>query len=217
MRSVLFTMALLLAACSHVKEIKVEPVSPGVLYHSCVQIIARAEDGRVIGRGSGTLIATHLILTAYHVVDDAKIITVERIGHTDAWARTATLVAFNKLRDLAALEVKNSDGLRPIPLMNSDIYRWETCWAVGYALGISTPTLTDGRLQDLTDLDLRYSAQGWFGSSGGGVFIYREGSGFLLVSVTQRLYVDRGNVVNILMIGASPNSICDFLKENKLW
>lgn len=96
------------------------------------------------GTGTGIVIDDGLILTNEHVVRDASsVIVVARDGRQ----RDASVVASSAVRDLAILEVPDSEGLQPLQLAEpGSVEVGDPAVAIGNAFGldVTQPTVSAG-------------------------------------------------------------------------
>ena len=92
------------------------------------------------GMGSGVVISEEgYILTNYHVVENAKKLTVT----VDGEERDATYVGGDKSSDIAVVKVENTDGLKPADIGDSDnLVIGEWVMTVGAPLGLEQSVAT---------------------------------------------------------------------------
>ena len=146
------------------------------------------ETERLAGTGSGTVVFDHIVLTNYHVTENASRLTVSILREDNEY--DATLVCWDEGLDVAVLYVPDLD-LPAIPLGDSDqmqVGEWVLC--VGNPLGeelrgtvtkgivsaidraISSTTTTDkyGLKTDVVNSMIQIDAAINNGNSGGGMF-----------------------------------------------
>jgi len=98
------------------------------------------------GSGSGFFVSTDgLIVTAYHVIDDASAITVVLADGTQT---TATVVATDPDHDVAILDAEG-EGYVTLAMATTDVVVGETVIAIGNALGEYQTTVTTGIVSGL--------------------------------------------------------------------
>lgn len=200
--------------------------SQGITTHDCqevskyvVQIISEHldESGNAVGASSGSgIVVGHgksklpgvgdsgsVILTAKHVVDDSGsrlyvlqsnkrlLAKVVKLGNSD-WA-------FISVEDLLPVAQVSKESFGPF-------IQFEECLCVGHPASVETPTVTVGRIQDLSNGMIRSSASITFGSSGGGLFIKR-GDKVFLAGVTVALYTAKGYPADFLGLHISLSQI----------
>ena len=91
--------------------------------------------------GSGVVIAEHIVLTNYHVVENSNSITVA-MYNGDTY--DATLIGYDESNDVAVLKV-DAEGLSPVVLGDSDnLNVGDSVVAIGNPLGELTFSLTAG-------------------------------------------------------------------------
>ncbi len=140
------------------------------------------------GYGSGVYIAPQFIVTANHVVDDSTgpiIIMVNGL--------TAIKISGDPKLDLALLKVFKDHS--EYATIGDEPSLYQECVSFSYQCAFETPTLTKGLIQDNNHFIpsrelsyMRYSANGWFGCSGGGVFVHNKDGKLVLISISQRIY-----------------------------
>ncbi len=212
------TLTLQPAACQcGVPDLLTDIVTPYVEVH------VYGEDGRSRGCGSGVVLeidGTILVLTNAHVAgmcggsNTAKLVKhSEEPGIETAWALDVEFVS--QCADLAFLKPRISCGLHPAKLGDTKLVRGETCWYCGTPMGfhasiektiINRPTVErDGH---------RYTAvngNGWYGNSGGGMYVERDGKYVLVGIVTRLVWID----ARTPLLCEDQKSIAEFLKEYK--
>ncbi len=113
--------------------------------------------------GSGVVVSHNLVLTAAHVLEDARYPMV----YIDQTYRHANLLATDPTADLALLAVDTGE-LPPLPLSESHLDEAEPVWAVGFPLALGQAT-TRGQFQSNNNGRLFTSAPIKAGNSGGGL------------------------------------------------
>ncbi|MGH8947052.1 MAG: S1C family serine protease, partial [Acidimicrobiia bacterium] len=96
------------------------------------------------GAGTGIVIEDGLILTNAHVVQGAASVTVVA---SDGRQREASVAASSEARDLALLEISDTEGLTPLQLAEEgSVEVGEPAVAIGNALGLDAtqPTVSAG-------------------------------------------------------------------------
>lgn len=146
--------------------------------------------------GSGTVIGDihhHLgnkdgvyhsvILTNEHVVKGASKV----YAHWKGMKIEGRVIAIDAQLDLALVQVPVR--LPKVELLDGPIWDGENTWVVGYPFGLSA-SITHGFISPKAPKEeLRQeSASIWFGNSGGGVFVLRDGR-YVLAGVTDAIYV----------------------------
>lgn len=175
--------------------------------------VARTIDG---GSGSGVVILRDadrvLVLTAAHVIGDGAA-TVLIVQHNSL--QPGIVVRVDRALDLAIVRTGPWDASVAHLVTNYDLHRigWGVrIVAYGHPLGEPQGVLTDGRIT-ATDDDgyLRYSAQTYYGNSGGGVFAQIDGH-WTLISIAQRIAYDGHVAVSHIGRGVRPDLMLEFLK-----
>jgi hypothetical protein len=136
---------------------------------SVAVILAREPNG--IASGTGFLIATNRVLTAFHVVDEATRVLLKFPSTPSLEAR---VIQADRDADLAVLEIPDVSSIFPLPLGNiSEVREGETVVVIGYprvdALGTQTPTVTEGIVSAIRSDTLQIQAPVSPGNSGGPV------------------------------------------------
>jgi S1-C subfamily serine protease len=115
-------------------------VSPGL-----VDVVSTLgyENAKAAGTGM-VLTSTGEILTNNHVIDGATSISVTDIGNGKTY--TATLVGYDKTKDVAVLQLQNASGLQTVPLGDSStVTVGQKVVAIGNAEGKGgTPSVVSG-------------------------------------------------------------------------
>jgi hypothetical protein len=205
MRTAALACLLLCAPLFASNKVRDEVVSP-----YCEVIV----DGKCAGAG---VMIDHRgrvsCLTAKHVIDGGKTFAVKRGKETIPCRLQAT----DDTADLALLR-----PLHPVDWPTAHVpkavnLRWgERLWSIGTPGGVHsslTPGTCNGpRWRYKGRLYLRYSGDGWYGNSGGGVYCYRGGT-WVLCGITVAL-ADAGNPRSALFAEPLP-AIRAFLKKVK--
>jgi len=168
------------------------------------------------GGGSGVILtADGYIVTNYHVIDDARKITV-KLGSGEEHA--ATLVGKNSEKDIAVLKIE-IDGLHPVVLGDSSkLEVGDTAVVIGNPLGSLGGSVTDGIISALDreiDLDgtvmnlLQTNAAVNPGNSGGALF---NGKGELVGIVVAK---SAGSDIEGIGFAIPINDIKDTIMELK--
>ncbi|MGI9303941.1 MAG: trypsin-like peptidase domain-containing protein [Gammaproteobacteria bacterium] len=121
-------------------------------------------------QASGVVVATNLVLTAAHALEDAKSVYV---GVDDLYVE-AHVILIDPARDLAIMVAPTAD-LMPIKLAQRELILTEPVWAVGYPLAQDLHT-SAGTVQRMLDGDLHTSADINSGHSGGGLLSCDHGN-----------------------------------------
>ena len=115
-------------------------VSPGL-----VDVVSTLgyENAKAAGTGM-VLTSTGEILTNNHVIDGATSISVTDIGNGKTY--TATVVGYDKTKDVAVLQLQNASGLQTVPLGDSStVTVGQKVVAIGNAEGKGgTPSMVSG-------------------------------------------------------------------------
>lgn len=124
-----------------------------------------------------------VILTNEHVVKGASKVYV----HWKGRKIEGRVIAIDAELDLALVQV--SVRLPKVEMLTGPIWDGENTWVVGYPFGLSA-SITHGFISPKAPKqELRQeSASIWFGNSGGGVFVLRDGH-YVLAGVTDAIYV----------------------------
>ena len=148
-----------------------------------VRVLTYNEGGAGTGSGSGVFITPTIVLTCAHVTEKAHSVRVDQ----GVYNRDALVVKENRELALALLYVEGNHGAAKLAIINPLLY--QPCILVGYQMGLESPTVTDGRIQELDcEGSMRFSSASYFGASGGGIFIKRSGQ-WELVGICQRIYM----------------------------
>ena len=119
--------------------------------------------------GSGVVVAKNRVLTAAHVINEAKSVY---IGFGGSF-REANILLIDGKNDIALLDT-NTAHLAPIPLSRRSPQPNEQVWAIGYPLAQDLVT-TSGVLDQLVGRDLHTTAGINSGQSGGGLISCQAG------------------------------------------
>ena len=147
-----------------------------------VEIAARVDEATVLiatgdssltefGQGSGFFVTPNLIVTSFHVIEDASLIAYKRVGQVQVHA-IKSVRDIDATYDLAILEVPSTQ-VSPLYIGNSDsVRKGETVYAAGSPHGFEG-TFSDGTLsairRDFNINLLQITAPISSGSSGGPV------------------------------------------------
>ena len=172
--------------------------------NSVVKIYCYDIYGNDSASGSGFVyLDDKTIITNYHVMTEAytcKISTNKEITYD-----VNSIIAYSKEKDVAVLELKESTGLTPLTLGDSDlINKGETVTAIGSPLGIKNVVsngILSGRLAMENIEVLQFTAPISSGSSGGALF---NESGEV-IGITYASYVDGQNLNLAIPINEANN------------
>lgn len=179
------------------------------------------------GTGAGTVIEVEgekLVLTAGHVVDGYKVkgederpATIRKQAEGLTSSQPADVIYFSPVEekrgnDLALLRPRNAKGLKPARLLlTPELQVGEPTWYVG------TPMGEHSRLERSIVALLHYQALkrdwiatngcGYFGNSGGGLYVERGGH-YRLAGVITRI---SGNYPKAMVMSKTPQDIARFL------
>jgi S1-C subfamily serine protease len=120
-------------------------VDPGL-----VDVISTLGDQSATAEGTGiVLTSTGEVLTNNHVIDGATSVKVVDIGNGKTY--TATVVGYDKTKDVAVLKLQNASGLQTAPLGNSSsVAVGQNVTALGNAEGKGgTPAVATGQVTAL--------------------------------------------------------------------
>jgi serine protease Do len=120
----------------------VEEVSPGVVSVIQQQVrfdLSGSPEEVPAGSGTGIVVEGNRVVTNAHVVEGADSVFVVA---SDGDQREAEVVAASPTRDLALLEVENTEGLEPLPVHDGEIEVGSAAIAIGNALGLDAASLT---------------------------------------------------------------------------
>ena len=124
------------------------------------------------GQGSGVLIAKDLVLTNYHVIENAAFANAVTIG--GAQHEVVGVVVYDEKADLAIVKLANELAITPVELgYGFASYKGDSVIAIGSPLGVQN-TVSDGVISNITyEQGIRYiqtSTPIDHGSSGGALF-----------------------------------------------
>lgn len=161
--------------------------------NSVVKIICYDIYGNESATGSGFVyLDDKTIITNYHVMTEAY--TCKISTNKDMTYDINSLIAYSKEKDVAIIELKESTGLSPLALGDSDsIKKGETVTAIGSPLGIKNVVsngILSGRLAEENMEVLQFTASISSGSSGGALF-NEKGE---VVGITYASYIDGQNL-----------------------
>jgi S1-C subfamily serine protease len=175
--------------------------------NATVQVIATNEVGQGISRGSGVVVGRNTVLTARHMCEGSAKAWVVRQGTVISEAFCVKLGA-GPQDDWAVLVLTSPVG-HPVDLVDSwgptDRLHAEAV-AVGYALGLPSPSVTVGHIQEPYGTQIRMSAPIIFGNSGGGLFVL-EGGELRLAGITVAVFTSGPSPVCHLGLSVSVREI----------
>ncbi len=134
----LLTLLALVAALLLPQRIAADPADIAAASRSVVRVvlISRTSDGvRIIGHGSGIVVAPDLVLTNAHVVAKLAEDPSMRAGIVPAQGRSgyfSKVVAYSPRNDLALLRLAEQGSLTPATLFTGPVTDGEDVYAVGY-------------------------------------------------------------------------------------
>ncbi len=137
--------------------------------------------------GSGIVIAKDRILTAAHVLDEAK---TPYIGYGGTF-KEGRMLLIDEENDLALLEAPTGD-LQPLPIGTGNMEINDKVWAVGYPRA-TVLTMTPGVLENDDGMTLHTSAEIDSGDSGGGLIGCQQGKHVLAGMLRGYGAIKRGN------------------------
>jgi S1-C subfamily serine protease len=171
--------ALLLAACATPgPEPQLITIPAVASVPECVQpgLDTRASIVRVAtdvgARGSGVVIGHNRVLTAAHVVVDARATRVALAEPGDY--RPASVLGLDATADLALLETDTGD-VAAMPITHRALALYEDVWAIGFPLALDM-AVSQGRYQHAANGKLYTSAWITSGVSGGGLVRCNHGA-----------------------------------------
>lgn len=131
------------------------------------------EESRVVGNGTGFVIAERYVLTNRHVVEDADALVIQDPGKPDALPLFAKVVAISKDLDIALLECRNLKA-PPVPVNQTPIGRGTEVIAFGFPMATivgtglkATRGIVTGLPSEVTDKMLVLDVHVNPGNSGG--------------------------------------------------
>lgn len=135
--------------------------------HSQIKISVAQEDGSGAA-GAGVVVDKNTILTAYHVLANAKFVKAtcgDKVLDTEG-------IAFSKQLDLALIKYKEDCDIKPIKVAEKDEPRGSDLYLVGYPGDyplMITKGIVSGYSVDLEKLrpEMWSDVKTWFGNSGG--------------------------------------------------
>ncbi len=121
----------------------------GAVQPAVVQIDTTINYQHAIGAGTGFLLNPNgEVLTNYHVVQGADVITGHNVGSGQSF--TADLIGYDRTHDIALLQLRGASGLPVAPLGNSaSIVIGEPAVAIGNANPGNPPTIETGTITSL--------------------------------------------------------------------
>ena len=178
------------------------------VFPSVVKVTIEDNSGKDIGIGSGFVFQEDLIITNFHVIDEAFSGYVNIVGDKNKY-QIEGLIAAEPEYDLAILKIKNFSA-KKIKIFNGNSKVGEKIFAIGNPRGFEG-TLSDGIISGLREKDgikyLQITAPISPGSSGGPV-VNEKGE---LVGIVASYFKDSQNI-NF----AIPASYVKQLWENRL-
>jgi S1-C subfamily serine protease len=131
-----------------------------------VYVNASVTYGDISDRGTGVVLTSDgLVVTNNHVIEGAASISVTDLGNQRTYQ--ATVVGYDRIKDIAVLQLQGATNLQVAPLGNSsDIAMGGRVLTVGNAGGLdSTPSLTTGALVSTNQHITATNAAGVFGEA----------------------------------------------------
>ena len=121
----------------------------GAVQPAVVQIDTTIDYQHAIGAGTGFLLNPNgEVLTNYHVVQGADVITGHNVGSGQSFA--ADLIGYDRTHDIALLQLRGASGLPVAPLGNSaSVVIGEPAVAIGNANPGNPPTIETGTITAL--------------------------------------------------------------------
>lgn len=122
--------------------------------------------------GSGIVVGDDLVLTNYHVIEDASSATINSIYYEEF--EMIGVVAYNKNADLAVIRTKEPMDLLPVEVnFGYQARKGDRVYAIGSPLGIQN-TVSEGLISNMSYENgvsyIQINAQTDHGSSGGALF-----------------------------------------------
>ena len=135
-----------------------------------VRVEASTRTEVILGSGFVPSGNSNIVVTAYHVVEDAESISIRRGGIDETVRLVAQIIAFDEVSDLALLRVP--DLGKGIPLSDRSFETGESVMAMGYPLGLEGDvSVSQGILSRQLEFDsrlfLQHDAEILQGNSGG--------------------------------------------------
>lgn len=180
---------------------------PGCVFAGTVQtdvcdpyVTVLTSDGKVNGAGTVVTVGSDtLILTAAHVVTSQAVPTPAGLVfpypikvRSRGRQYGCSVAVYSEDRDLVLLRPADPSGLTPARVAPSYTpARGEDVWYIGAGRlledSLERTILNRPDVQRGGRTYLAFNGNGWYGSSGGGVFV-QQGSGYVLVSVVQEIW-----------------------------
>ena len=181
--------------------------------NSVVKICCYGIDGSESATGSGFVYNDDkTIITNYHVMTEAY--TCKISTNKDTSYEVEKIVAYSKEKDVAVLSLKESTGLTPLTLGDSDLVnKGETVTAIGSPLGIKNVVsdgVLSGRLPEKNMEVMQFTAAISNGSSGGALF-NEKGE---VIGITYASYVEGQSLNLAIPINEANNVYNTKKKEN---
>jgi S1-C subfamily serine protease len=179
--------------------------------------------GRTLSTGTGFIVAPGRALTNYHVVDDCRVVRLRASGGAEL---TARVLASDRQRDLALLEVPNEAGPPLSFRREGALRRGENVVTYGFPLAgllSSGPTLTTGEISALAGLrdnqqQYQISAPVQPGNSGGPLLDMAGNVVGVIVSKlnAQRVAQQTGDIPQNVNFAVKGSEALDFLRRNRV-
>ena len=165
---------------------------------------------------SAVKIASDQLLTAAHCVTNTEGIVAFDVFDGKKHVGTAMVVRVSNASDLALLYIVQGVPGKYAFVASPEALRDEIVVAVGYPLGFNIEVATEGVLQGLEEAPdgihyLISSAPVTFGNSGGGIFVYRWGSGWSLIGIASSVANEGWGPYNHLSFYVTTKEIKEFL------
>ena len=177
---------------------------------SVLYLEAYDSTGVCIGSGSGFLINDEVTLvTNYHVIDDAYAL-VAITSDSKVSVEVDSILTYDKTVDLAILKCKESIGVSPLVIANSDLVKQgDKIYAAGYPLGLAH-TLSDGIVSSkypIGKVDILQITAPISNGSSGGALLNEHGD---VVGVIRSFYTDAQN----MNLAIASNEITELLAKD---
>jgi hypothetical protein len=179
--------------------------------------------GRTLATGTGFVVAPGRALTNHHVIEDCRAVRVRTAGGAELNAR---ILASDRQRDLALLEVPNEAGPPLAFRRNATLRRGENVVTYGFPLAgllSSGPTLTTGEISALAGLrdnqqQFQISAPVQPGNSGGPLLDMGGNVVGVIVSKlnAQRIAQQTGDIPQNVNFAVKGTEALDFLRRNRV-